>query len=132
MAVSDKFYVWGIGAEILDYFSICQVGEAEKAMIKALEAKIGQDDKEILKQYKEFKTKYPDGLVSSPAGVLLVDQEHIYLCYQDNVSNQQEYINNESFSPQMTEAQFLETSSVKGSFLAGRLFKSAPYHSVLI
>ena len=101
-------------------------------MIKALEAKIGQDDKEILKQYKEFKTTYPDGLVSSPAGVLLVDQEHIYLCYQDNVFNQQEYINNESFSPQMTEAQFLETSSVKGSFLAGRLFKSAPYHSVLI
>ena len=27
----------------------------------------------------------------------------------------------------MSEAQFLETSSVKGSFMAGRLFKSALY-----
>ena len=82
MTVSDVFYVLGIGAQILVYFSVCQVGEAEKAMIKALEAKIGQDDKEILRQYKGFKTKYPDGLVSNPARGLLGDQEHICVCYQ--------------------------------------------------
>ena len=84
IAVSDKFYVLGLGAQTPDYSAVCQVGVAEKAMIKALEAKIGQDDKEILKQYKEFKTKYPDGLVRCPAGVLFVNQEHISLCYQHN------------------------------------------------
>ena len=46
-------------------------------MIKSLGVKIGRDNKEILRQYKEFKIKHPDGMVSSYLGVLLVDQEHV-------------------------------------------------------